>query len=85
MDAPHPLGPKLGQFVHIGSMLNSSLEFTSYEDSSTGDGWYVSMAALSGCILLVERGAITSEWCKYNSSLAIGWPMCCKCTRICKI
>lgn len=27
---PYPLGAKFGQFVHVGSMLKSSLEYASF-------------------------------------------------------
>lgn len=82
----HPFGAKFGQFVHIGSMLKSSLEFSlcaltqSSSISRAGDRADIA-AALSAVVFSTERPE--ASFVRYSASLAIGYPVYCKCTRIC--
>lgn len=39
LKASYPFGAKFGQFVHIGSMLKSSLELSDLSEETGGGEW----------------------------------------------
>lgn len=79
------MGAKFGQFVHMGSMPKSPLEFSSHSLSTFSLKFDVSetpemRADLSALNPLTDRSTVCSEM--YSMSLAIGCPEYCKWTRI---